>query len=434
MKPVRALLRAVHSALTDDNVDLWLLTTTAAVFTVLGIVDVADMNVLSAAILALLAALAFAQIKSRKLVAQLAIDRASAPEVLLRDFPDDLDRRRAEADDILLIGIAMARTIQGSRDNLYRALTRGARVRVMVMDPTDEDLVRQGALVRPPGRAALLSQRINATLDELTELRDSTGGDIEIRVAQFVPPLGVNLLRDPKSAGITIQHAEHHPEGEPGPILHFEESAGGWFRFYEQQAERLWSAGTSWPPPPTRRLRSAARPQFVDSFGPELLTSMGTAKDLFITGITRNALLNYNYSDFERWLTAGCRLRLLLIDPDSAAADGAVERYYAERSKQYIVTRIEHSLRLLGQLAASAPGAVEVRLTSYLLTSGIVAVDTPAQYRADSSGIFVEYFTFQAASEPKFVLLPGEAGFDQFLGEAEKVWAGADVYSLPAPS
>lgn len=149
MKSVRAILRAAHRLLTDENVDLWLLTLTAAVFTVLGIVDVASMNVLSAAILALLAALAFAQIKSRKLVAEIATDHSGSREVLLREFPEDLIRQRAEANDILLIGIALARTIQGGRDDFYRALTRGARLRVLLLDPTDEELVRQGALVRP---------------------------------------------------------------------------------------------------------------------------------------------------------------------------------------------------------------------------------------------------------------------------------------------
>jgi hypothetical protein len=434
VKFVRALLRAAHRLLTDDNFDLWLLTAAAAVFTVLGIVDVASMNVLSAAILALLAALAVAQIRSRKLVAEIAADRTKSAEVLLREFPDDLIRRRAEADDMLLIGIAMARTIQGARDDFYRSLTRGATIRVLLVDPTDEGLVRQASLLRPAGRAALLSQRIRSTLDELVELKASTDGKLEIRVAQFIPPIGVSLLRDVRSTSITVQHPELRPASEPGPILHFEEADGGWFAFYAQEAERLWAAGTPWPLPPGRRLRSIARPQFVDSFGSDLITSMKAASDLFITGITRDTLVNSNYLEFEKWLQAGCHIRVLLIAPDAPAADGAAERFYAERSKQSVVTRIEHSLRLLAQLAASTGGSLEVRLTSYLMTSGIVAVDIPEDQRNESSGMFVEYYTFQADGEPKFVLLPDDAGFDQFLGEAEKLWAAATPVLPAAPS
>lgn len=425
MKPVRVVLRSAHRALTDENVDLWLLTAAAAVFTVLGIIDIAKMNVLSSAILALLAALAFAQIKSRKLVAQLAKSSSASGEVLLRDFPADLARQRAEADEILLIGIAMARTIQGSRDDLYRALTRGAKLRVLLLDPSDMDLVRQGALVRPPGRAALLAQRIRSTLDELVELKTGTGGDLEIRVAQFVPPLGVNLLRGAKSASITIQHTEHHPVGEPGPIMHFEESASGWFSFYERQADRLWAAGTPWPPTHEQQLGAIARPSFIASFGPELITSMESAQDLFITGVARNTLLTENYTKFERWLQRGCRIRMLLIEPTSAAVEVAAERYYAERSPASTRARIEQSLRLLAELAATTGGELEVRRTDHPIPIGVIAVDTPQQVRGPSSAIFVEYYTFQAEGEPKFVLQPSDPWFDQFLAEAEQVWKGA---------
>jgi hypothetical protein len=241
------VLRSAYRALTDENVDLWLLTGAAAVFTVLGIIDVASMNVLSSAILALLAALAFAQIKSRKLVAQIATDRTGANEVLLRDFPDDLPRRRAEANDILLIGISMARTVQSSRDDFYRALIRGAAIRVLLLDPSDEALVEQASVLRPAGRAGLLAQRIRTTLDELLDLKASTGGNLEIRVAQFIPPIGVNLLRGTHPSSITVQHPELRPDSEPGPILHLKEADGGWYTFYEGQAERLWAAGTPWP-------------------------------------------------------------------------------------------------------------------------------------------------------------------------------------------
>ena len=424
---VRAFLRAIHRLLTDDNLDLWLLTAAAGVFTVLGIVDVADMNVLSSAILALLAALALAQIRSRKLVAQIAADQSGSAEVLLRDFPADLNSRRAQADELLLIGIALARTVQGARDDFHRALSRGATIRILVLDPTDEGLIRQASLLRPDGRAALLSQRIRSTLDELVELKASTNGKLEIRVARFIPPIGVNLLRTTRSASITVQHPELRPASEPGPILHFERS-DSWYSFYEQEAERLWTAGTPWPLAPGQQLRSLARPPFVDSFGPDLLMSMRSARDLFITGTTRNTLLNSNYLEFEKLLAAGCRLRVLLIDPGSPAAAQAADRYYAERSVQSTVTRIEHSLRLLTQLSTSTGGSVEVRLTSHLLASGIVAVDIRDEQR---NGLFVEYYTFQADGEPKFFLLPTDPGFDQFFGEAEMLWDGAKPF-LPS--
>ncbi|WP_433021516.1 hypothetical protein [Kribbella sp. CA-294648] len=426
MRSVRSALRTVHRLLTDDNVDLWLLTAAAGVFTVLGIVDVASMSVLSSAILALLAALAVAQIRSRKLVAEIASHRSGAKEVLLRDFPADLIKRRAEADDVLLIGISMARTVQGARDDFYRALLRGATIRVLLVDPTDEALIRQASLLRPAGRAALLAQRISSTLDELTELKDSTNGKLEIRVAQFIPPIGVNLLRGrAHPASITIQHPELRPATEPGPILHFEEQDGGWFTFYAEEAERLWTTATPWPPTQQQKLAAIARPTFVDSFGPELLTAMDSAQDLFITGVGRTTLLTQHYSKFERWLKRGCRIRMLLIEPTSQAVEIAAERYYAERSPESARARIEQSLRLLAELADTTGGELEVRRTQHPIPLGIIAVDAPESHRGPSSALFAEYYTYQAEGEPKFVLQPADPWFGQFLAEAEQVWTSA---------
>ncbi|TDU83920.1 hypothetical protein EV138_6384 [Kribbella voronezhensis] len=424
MSFVRASLRAAHRTLTDDNFDLWLLTGAAGVFTVLGIVNVASMSVLSSAILALLAALSISQIRSRRLVAQIA-DRAGPADVLLHNFPEDLIRRRADADDLLLIGIAMARTIQGARDDLHRALTRGARIRVLIVDPTDQKLVEQAALLRPTGRAALLSQRIRTTLDELVELKASTQGNLAIRVAQFIPPIGVSLINARGSATVTIQHPELRPAAEPGPILHFAEADGAWFTFYARQAERLWEAGTAWPPPPGRRLNALARPQFTQSFGAELLTSMKAAKELLITGVARNTLLVENYTEFERWLRQGCAIRILLIDPRSNAVETAAQRYYAERSLESAKARIDQALRLLSELAASTGGTLEVRLTSHPIPLGLVAVDAAAGRHTDYSALFIEYYTFQAPGEPKFVLQPADTWFPQFLAEAELLWSSA---------
>jgi hypothetical protein len=426
MTPVKAIWGKLRAILTDENVDLWLLTAAAAVFTILGIVDVASMNVLSSTILALLAVLAFAQIRSRKLVEQIAVANRSESAVrLTREFPEELGRRRAEATDVLLIGIAMARTIQGARDEFYSSLQRGARIRVLVLDPSDESLLSQAARLRPPGRASLLAQRIRTTLDELAELKQSTNGNLEVRVAQFVPSTGVNLLRGIRPALMTIQHTEFAPEGEPGPILQFTE-ADGWFSFYEQQAERMWAAGSPWPPSLDHRLASAPRPQFADDFGPEFLQAVKSAEDLFITGVTRNALFDRNFTVFQQLLQGGCRVRVLLMAPDAAAVGVAAERSYAARDAGSTVTRIEHSLQMLTKLGQATKGDLEVRLTGYPLATGLVGVNLPGS-AGRSSALFVEYYTFHAGRgvEPKFVLQPGEAGFDKFLGEAENLWAAA---------
>jgi hypothetical protein len=133
-----------------------------------------------------------------------------------------------------------------------------------------------------------------------------------------------------------------------------------------------------------------------------------------------------NYTGFENWLRNGCTIRVLLIEPTSTAVEIAAERYYAERSSESTRARIEQSLRLLSERdTKSTRGSLEVRLTSHPLATGIIAVDAPAEHRNQSSSVFVEYYTFQAAGEPKFVLQPSDRWFGQFLAEGEMLWNGA---------
>ena len=70
-------------------------------------------------------------------------------------------------------------------------------------------------------------------------------------------------------------------------------------------------------------------------------------------------------------------------------------------------------IEVLGELKRATGGDLTVRLTDHPLSAGVINTDT---------ALFVEYYTYQAPGEPKFVLSPGDAGFDIFLGEAEALW------------
>jgi hypothetical protein len=87
----------------------------------------------------------------------------------------------------------------------------------------------------------------------------------------------------------------------------------------------------------------------------------------------------------------------------------------------------------LSELATSTGGTLEVRLTSHPIPLGVVAVDAAAGRHTDYSALFIEYYTFQAAGEPKFVLQPVDTWFPQFLAEAELLWSGARQVHLPQP-
>jgi hypothetical protein len=239
--------------------------------------------------------------------------------------------------------------------------------------------------------------------------------------------MGINAI-DPESPDgvIVLQHYEHRPEAEAAPIFCLRPADRIWYEHFLAEAKRIWDDGTPWPLPATLALNRAHRPLFQIEFGPELENSLSEARELLITGVTRNTLFMRNYSKFEDWLRSGCRIRVVLVDPSSNAIGAAAERYYAERSADTMRERVRHTLRLLAELKHSTAGDLSVRLTSRLLSMGLISADGSPDARSGSSALFIEYYSYQARREPKFVLQPADGQwFDHFEQEAEALWTGA---------
>lgn len=418
----RALVRVIN----DDNLDLYLLGTVALVFTVLGITGISDTRIMSAVVVAMLALLAFSQIKSRRLLEQVRDEsRGGGTALFSREFETELIPRRAQAHDILLVGLSMSRTVHGMRADMSRILTAGGRIRVLVLDPTDEALVaaadRRIAESLGPGK---LRSRIMATLDDLSTLGERAEGRLEIRVSSALPAAGFNCLDTAGARGIVcVQHYEFRPTGEAAPVFTLRPSDGAWYQHFLDEAERLWDAGTRWPLSPEEAAARAPRPVFREQFGPELDATIDGATDLLITGVARNAMVNSRYRWLERKLQAGHRIRFLLIDPDGAVIDTAADRYHIARTSESVRDRVRQTLRLLAELRSATDGDLVVRLTPYPIAMGMFVTGT---------ALFAEYFTYQGSGNPKFVLLPGggEPGYQLFRDEAEKLWDSAKPHEL----
>jgi hypothetical protein len=415
----RSLIRVIN----DDNLDLYLLGAVALVFTVLGATGISDVKTLSSVVLALLALLAVSQIRSRRLIEQIRkAQRGGVDTLFARDFPADLPQRRAHARDILLVGLSMAR-VQGMRSDFTAVLAAGGRIRVLVLDPTDEPLIETAdRRIAQNLRLGNAQTRIMATLDDLTTMRERMGGRLEMRVSSSIPSAGFTCLDVDTPRGLVcVQHYEYRHFSEAAPIFALEPSDGVWFQHFVDEAERLWEAGTEWPLSSADRAGRARRPQFHDTFGPELAAAIDETSELFVTGTARNSFLNGNFEPLKKKLQAGNVIRFLLVDPDSSAVATAADRYYAERSPDSVRDRVLHSLRLLAELRSSTGGDLSVRLTPHSLAVTVVGTD---------AGLFAEYFPYQYPGTPKFVLRPGDAGHDRFLGEAEALWRNATPHEL----
>lgn len=417
----RSLIRVIN----DDNLDLYLLGTVALVFTVLGITGISDAKTSSAVVVALLALLAFSQIRSRRLMEQIRDEqRGGATALFSREFPADLIVRRAQAHDLLVVGLSLSRTVHGMRAEMATILAAGGRIRVLVLDPTDESLVEVAdrRIAKSLG-AGKLRSRIMATLDDLTALRERIGGRLEVRVSSVIPSAGFSCLDVAGARGlVVVQHYEHRANGEAAPIFTLRRADGAWYQHFVAEAERMWGAGAEWPLSPGEAATRARRPVFSTEFGPELDAAVDATEDLLVTGVARNIMVNNYYRRLEKKLLAGHRVRFLLVAPDSPAIEMASDRYHPPmRSAEAFRDRVEHTLRLLAELKTTTGGDLSVRLTPYLITMFQTVTD---------SALFAEYYVYQDLAKPKFTLPAGSDGFDVFRAEAEKLWDKAQPHEL----
>lgn len=426
--------RKLTNIINDDNLDLYLLATIAMVFTVLGATGVSDIKVLSSVVLALLAILALSQIRTRRLTEQIRKAQRPDPTALFKKtFDGEFHERRAGAFDLLLIGLSMTRSVQGMRADMVSILGKGGRIRVLVLDPTNESLTDAAeGLVTDNLGYGKLRERIRTSLDDLVTLRAVTNGRLEIRVSSSIPSAGFNCIDMTGQDGrIYVMHYEHRPPGEASPVFTLTRTDTPWFQHFADEAERLWNSGSSWPLSPAEQIARSRRPAFSENFGPDFTTAVESAGDLFVTGMARNTFVMTHYGLIERKLQAGASMRFLLVDPGSPAIDLAAARYYVERSGTRARERVLYTLQLLTQLKNSTQGALSVRLTTHPLAMGIVATDSQPDTDPHLPAIFAEYYSYQAPGEAKFVLQPGDShGYELLLQEAEALWQNGTVYDL----
>ncbi|MEV4564344.1 hypothetical protein AB0K12_11310 [Nonomuraea sp. NPDC049419] len=427
--------RAMAKLIFDDNLDLYILAATALIFTVMGSLNVIDdTKTLASVILALLAFLALSQIRSRRHIAEVTrSQRMDLTDFFMAAFPAELHQSRASADTWLFIGNTMSRTLPTMRGPLRRSLARGSRVQVLLLDPTNAALMQvasqEGSI---PQDADHLAETVKRALDELLLIRDGTQGFLEVRVASFLPKIGVNAIdAETANAVVYVQHYEHRPPGEAAPIFKLTPQDGFWYAHYVAEARRMWEEGTPWPLSKVEAISRLPRPGLMAAYGSHLEQAMAAGRELLITGVTRNTLINSNYANLEEWLSAGTSVRVVLVDPESPAAKLAADRYYAERSVTSVKERIWHTLRLLQELKHSTGGDISVRLSQHPIAMGIVGVDTSTGKHTDTSSLFLEYFSYRARGEPKQIIRPHDGEwFEHFVAEAEKIWSDATPVDL----
>lgn len=247
-------LKAIGKKYFLENLDLMILIVVASFFTVISLTGI-DSKILNPVTVALLGVLAFSQIRSRTQISKLAASwYPERTDLFLWDFPEEYKKSQEQAmKSYFFIGATMARTLPLMNEHIMRILGQNGRVRILLPDPNNKNLVEMIAATRPGSNAERIRRKIQHSLDDLQDI-DSDLGTLEVRVIDFLPNVGINAmdLESPVEShkSIMVQMYEFAPEqgSERAPIFFLTTHDRAWFNHFAELSERLWEAGKEYRP------------------------------------------------------------------------------------------------------------------------------------------------------------------------------------------
>lgn len=202
---------------------------------------------------ALLAGLAFSQLRSRFQVFDVAKTWHRARTELFRwSFPPEYhEAQTSVSHNYFFAGATMERTMPLMKTHIQRVLNNDGQVRILLPNPENDPLIDMIVAARPKKTKATIIRSIKYSLESANDLVNQGSGTLEIRTFNSPPNIGINAmdLGYPK-ASIMIQMYEYAPTDEGVPIFFLTSEDRPWLDHFEGQIERLWADGSPYIPRP----------------------------------------------------------------------------------------------------------------------------------------------------------------------------------------
>lgn len=164
-------------------------------------------------------------------------------------YPATLDSEFQRASESLLIGIHQSHVIIHYHDLIRAKLSKGQRIRVLLLDPNCHAACEMTAM-RFPGHALVTQEesRLQSTLTSFQELQDEFSNLIEIRVIPFLLAYGgflFNWTSDDASVYIQRYTFKIHG-GARKPKFHHRGISDPWLTLYRDEILAMWTV--AYPP------------------------------------------------------------------------------------------------------------------------------------------------------------------------------------------
>ena len=159
---------------------------------------------------------------------------------------------------------------------------------------------------------------------------------------------------------------------------------------------------------------------------PPFANRVKDAREIYIMGISLQGMVGYHASIFLEKVREGAKIRFLVMDPTSQSVETTARGLYKANDPAVLRRDIQSTIGRITEMRELDGSAVELRLTNYVPSCGIVLVDPDK----DSGVIIVELYPYlvSAASRAHFELTPADGRwYKYFRDQFESVWKNAKV-------
>lgn len=155
----------------------------------------------------------------------------------------ELERKLEKASDLLIVGVALDRTISDHYSSLQNLLARGGKIRVILEKPDPNNSAIQMTVKRrkQPTTIDGWLTRVKENISALEGLKQNTGGDLQVRLTNYHLSRG-GIFVDPtnKQEGtlfIWLYSFQVEGENEPKFILYHRDK---WYHHFVEEVEKIW--------------------------------------------------------------------------------------------------------------------------------------------------------------------------------------------------
>lgn len=248
---MRYLQQAWKEIKQGENIDLYLVVIGAFLVSTLSLFGIISTGLTASVTLSVLALIAIATLKNRhefEYGVQNLIElkgHARAADFFSTEKRLS-DRYFSSADTIFLLGMTLGRT---SREYMYvlsERLVAGAKIRVVILDQKEDDLLKQLSL-RSSGKtsAEYWRSRLQTVETVIRVIADTPNakGTIEVGYLPYIPSFGFAMIEPDEQSGSCFVELYHHKSAKPNPTFFLRCSSDpDWYRFFREQFEVLWES------------------------------------------------------------------------------------------------------------------------------------------------------------------------------------------------